>query len=174
MAVIDQLIELFARSIFAKTRALKAYGPDLSKNQRKRLYDSIVADIRNCGGLLFPDVRPVEVSKAAQQKADGLRPPVRLCDETWHTQPRFDPGRKIFHWEHVTTISSIRKMCEEAESEEKIRNILRTRFRIAWILKREDQELKDRGYQSERPDDAYHRAKIELLPSQDRGAGIRE
>jgi hypothetical protein len=82
-------------------------------------------------------------------------------------QPGFDRGQTIFHWEHVTPVSTIQKMCEQAKSEEAILGILKTHLRIAWILKREDDELRLLGYRSNRndPDGTYRDAKIELLKS---------
>jgi hypothetical protein len=90
MAAIDQLLQLFARSIFAKARAL--YRLELTHRQRTRLRKSIAEDIRTCGGL-------------------------------------------------------------------------KARLRIAWILKRENEQLDRLGYRSERvdPEGAYREARIELL-----------
>ncbi len=76
---------------------------------------------------------------------------MKICEQTWHSQSSFDKGRKVFHWEHVDPISDIQKACEAAGSEEAVREILRTRLRIAWILKREDRELARLGFRSQRP-----------------------
>lgn len=158
---IDELLQLFARSIFSKADALT--GLERTKNQRKRIRASITADIRTCGLLIYPDVRSPEVSEAAQLEADQIGKQIRT--RTWYNQNGIDPGRKTFHWEHVDPISCIQKACEEATSEEAILNILKTRLRIAWILKREDAELTRLGYKSKRPDPdkAYCEAKIVLL-----------
>jgi hypothetical protein len=142
MAAIDQLLQLFARSIFPKANALSS--PELPPRQCRRLRRSISEDIRNCGGLMFPDVISPEVSKAAQQEAERIR--IDICTKNWHDQTAFDSGRKTFQWEHVNPGSSIQAMCEQAKSEEAIQEILKTRLRIAWILKREDQELTRLGF----------------------------
>jgi hypothetical protein len=161
MAVIDQLLQLFARAIISKVNALTCL--ELSPNQRRRLRASITAEIRTCGGLIFPDVRSPEVSKAAQEEAERIG--VRICTMNWHDQTAFDSGRKTFHLEHVNPVSCIQEMCELAKSEEAILDILKTRLRIAWILKREDKELTRLGYRSKRvdPDGAYRDTKIVLL-----------
>jgi hypothetical protein len=161
MAVIDQLLRLFARSIFAKAGALKAL--DLTLNQRRRLRWSITVEIRACGGLLYPEILTPEVSKAALEEA--ARMGVRICAHTWNSQSSFDAGRKVFHWEHVNPISCIQKACLEAGSEAAIQEILKTRLRIAWILKREDRELTRLGFRSKRqdPEGAYRAAKIVLV-----------
>jgi hypothetical protein len=161
MAVVDQLLHLFARSIFAKARALSSL--ELTRNQRKRLRASITAEIRACGGLLFPEVLAPEVSEAALQEAERLG--VKICEQTWHSQSSFDAGRKVFHWEHVDPISCIQEACEAAGSEEGVLETLRTRLRIAWILKREDRELTRLRFRSKRPDPerAYRAANIVLV-----------
>lgn len=164
MVVVDQLLKLFAQSIFAKARALKSL--ELTRNQRKRLRASITAEVRACGGLLYPEVRAPEVSEAALQEAQRLG--VRIGEQTWHSQSSFDKGRKVFHWEHVDPISCIQKACEAAGKMEAVLEILRTRLRIAWILKREDRELRRLRFQSQRPDPdaAYRAAKIVLVKRQ--------
>ena len=161
MAAIEELLQLFAQSIFAKAKALKRL--ELSPNQRKRLGRSITDDIRTCGGVIFPDVIPPAVSKAAHQEAERIG--LNICAKAWHDQTAFDKGRKTFHWEHVNPVSSIQKMCEGADSEGTILDILKQRLRIAWILKREDLELRRLGYRSNRPDPegAYRDAKIDFM-----------
>jgi hypothetical protein len=159
--MIDRLLQIFARSILAKVDALR--GRELKPNQRKRLRKSIIEDIRTCGGLIYPDEVLLAVSKAAQQEADRLG--VNISGKTWHDQPTFDPGRKKFHLEHVYAVSAIQKECERAQTEEAILSVLKTRLRIAWILKREDEKLNRLHFRSVRPDPdaAYRAAGIELV-----------
>jgi hypothetical protein len=166
MAVIDQLLQLFARSILAKAAAHRS--PTLTENQRKWLRSSITSEIRHCGLLLYPEVIKPEVSEAALKKADSFRARMKnkdLRNHTWHSQSSFDPGRKHFHWEHMDPISAIQKSCEDAGSEEEIQQILRTRLRIAWILKEEDEKLTKLGFRNNRPDpaSAYQEAGIVLV-----------
>jgi hypothetical protein len=161
VAVVDDLLQILARSIFSKITALQSLK--LTRNQRKRLQDTIAEDIRACGGLLYPEVRRPEVSEAALREAELIS--VDLRAETWHSQSRFDKGRSVFQWEHVDTISGIQKACARCESEQAVLKVLRTRLRIAWILKREDQELSKLGFRSDRPDpeEAYRAAGIVLV-----------
>ena len=161
MPAIDHLLELFARSIFAKVRAMGA--AELTRRQRNRLLLSIDHDIRTCGGLIFPDAQMPEVSRAAQQEAERMG--VDLCTKSWHNQMKFDCGRKTFHWEHVIPVSLTRHKCKEAHSEDEVLALLKTHLRIAWILKREDSELTRLGYRTKRlhPDEAYRHAGIELI-----------
>lgn len=161
MAVVDELLKLFARSVFAKVTALRSLS--LNRNQRKRLRSSITAELRACGGLLYPEVRTPEISVAALREAELIS--VDLRAHTWQSQSQFDKGRRLFHWEHVDPISCIEAACAAAGSEEAVLEILRTRFRIAWILKREDRELTRLGFRSDRPDpeEAYRAAKIVLV-----------
>jgi hypothetical protein len=86
METLDQLLELFARSILAKVNMLKDLK--LGPNQEARLRKSIIEDIRTCGGLIFPDVKSPEVSKAAQQEADRIS--VKICEKNWYDQVAFD------------------------------------------------------------------------------------
>jgi hypothetical protein len=161
VAIVDELLQLFARSIFAKATALKSL--DLTRNQRKRLRSSITAEIRACGGLLYPEVLTPEVSEAALREAELI--PVDLLAQTWYSQSRFDRGRRVFHWEHMDPISCIQEACAAAGSEQTVLEIMRTRLRIAWILKREDRELTRLGFRSDRPDPegAYRAANIVLV-----------
>jgi hypothetical protein len=108
-----------------------------------------------------------EVGEAALQEADRIQ--VQIFAQTWHSQSSFDIGRRVFHWEHVNPISCIQEGCEEAGSEEAILEILKTRLRIAWILKREDRELTRLRFRSKRPDPeaAYRAAKIVLVKRQE-------
>jgi hypothetical protein len=144
VAVVDELLQLFARSIFAKAAALRSLDP--KPNHRRRLRSTITAEIRACGGLLYPEVLKPEVSEAAFREAELI--PVDLRAQTWHSQSRFDRGRRVFHREHVDPISCIQEACEGAESEQAVLEFLRTRLRIAWILKREDRELTRLGFQA--------------------------
>jgi hypothetical protein len=162
MSDVDQLLQIFARSIFAKVGALKSL--DLTPNQHKRLQASIKEDVRACGGFLFPDVRAPEVSEAALREAKR-RKVENIHEKTWHSQSSFDAGRKTFHWEHVDPVSAIQEATEAAVSEKQVFEILNRRLRIAWILKKEDKKLKKLGFRSKRPDPeaAYLAAKIVLV-----------
>src|SRR5437016_1886677 len=108
MAAIDQLLQVFARSIVAKANALCSLRGELRPNQVARLRRSITDDIRTCGALIFPDVISPEVSKAALQEAERIG--VNLYTSNWRNQTAFDSGRRTFQWEHVNPISSIQEM----------------------------------------------------------------
>jgi len=153
MVTLDDLLKLFAQSIHAKATALRTL--ELTASQRARLRESISDDIKKCTNFI-----PPEVSVAAHDEAQPLG--VDLSTKNWHDQPSFDAGREIFHFEHIVPVSAIRTMCESAESADATFSVLRTKLRVAWILKREDLELTRLGYRSERadPDAAYEHAKI--------------
>jgi integrase/recombinase XerD len=84
----------------------------------------------------------------------------------WHDQPSFDAGREIFHFEHVVPVSAVRTACCHQNSEGAVFAILKSRLRVAWILKSEDAELTRLGHRSNRPDPdaAYRNAGIRLVP----------
>jgi hypothetical protein len=148
----------FARSLRAKARLLHA---GLTPRQDARLRESLSDDIENCD-IVTPDLRPPEVSAAALAAApEGIV----LYREAWHSQPRFDPGRAVFHVEHVVPVRSLREDCIAATTEDAVVGVL-AGIRVAWILKSEDRELSRLGYRTlrDRPDEAYREAGIELVP----------
>jgi hypothetical protein len=160
-----QLVELatpFAESMRAKARLLHP-TMGLTERQIRGVKESISEDFKKLGDVLFPEVRPFEVSRAAAKKARELN--VDLQTHGWHSQARFDKNRRIFHIEHVTPVGALRTACIEAGSVDDIVAVIRTRFRLAWILKEEDARLTQLGFRSKRlnPDQAYQKAGIELL-----------
>jgi hypothetical protein len=162
MATIDELLRPFAKSIRSKVVALNALKLRLLPHQRACILESISDDIKKCTNFISPGL-----SQAAQKEAERLG--VDLRSLNWHDQPRFDPGRKMFQWEHILPVKSIRKKCFDQPFEKNIFKILKRNLRVAWILKIEDAELTRRGYRTDRrnlPDAyrAYKQAKIVLLP----------
>ena len=158
MAIIDELLMTFARSISCKVAALNNF--DLTSNQSARIRESISDDIKKCTNFITP-----EVSRAAHEEA--VRLGVDLLSKNWHDQARFDPKRKTFHFEHVLPVSVIRDLCQAVKTENAIYDLLKTRLRVAWILKSEDAELTRLGFRSKRadPEGAYRDAGIQLLRS---------
>ena len=145
----------FALAIWAKADALRV--TDLGLRERQRVLESISYDIRKYSDLAIP-----QVSLAAQVEAGRLG--VNLRDMRWQDQPRFDPGRQTFQWEHVETIGAIRNKCLAASSAQEIEKHLDD-IRVAWILKSEDRRLTEGGYRTTRvdPDEAYREAGITLV-----------
>lgn len=155
----DDLVAPFAEAIYAKSRWLAKWDVQLDMKRRARLLESISDDIKKVGNFL-----PHHVSEAAASWAEDLK--VDLSQMTWHDQPSFDAGREWFHVEHMVPVSDIRKVCFEASSVGEIVEILKTKLRVVWILKEEDDRLTQRGYRSKRvnPEQAYKEAGIELRP----------
>lgn len=155
-ATIPELLRPFARSIYAKASALKDLN--LEKSQRARLLEAISDDIKKCTNFISP-----EVSRAALNEAARLT--VDLRSKNWHNQRQFDPDRKMFHFEHILPVSAMRQACLDECSEASILDILKTRLRVAWILKTEDAKLTRLGYRSKRddPDAVYSEVGIELV-----------
>ncbi|WP_437956632.1 hypothetical protein WME76_35380 [Sorangium sp. So ce119] len=160
MATIDELLKPFACSLYAKACTLSSV--ELSPSQRARLLESMSDDIKKCTNFIEP-----EVSEAALAEAEHLR--VDLRAKNWHDQPSFDATREIFHFEHVVPVSVIRTACCGQNSETAVLAVLKSRLRVAWILKSEDSELTRLGHRSNRPDPdgAYHKAGIRLVPRRD-------
>jgi hypothetical protein len=153
---IRDLLWPFARSISAKVSALNEL--ELSRTQRARLLESISDDIKKSSNFMMPQASRAALNEAAAQGID-------LYAMGWHDQPRFDPGKTTFHLEHVVPVSAIRKECIEAQSEKAIVEVLLSRLRVAWVLKREDHILTGLGFRHKRddPDAAYKEAGIELV-----------
>lgn len=162
MASTDDLLKPFASSIYVKASTLKSV--ELSSSQRARLRESISDDIKKCTNFIEP-----EVSEAALAEAEHLQEDLRT--KNWHDQPSFDAGREIFHFEHVVPVSAIREACCAENSEGGVLAVLKSRLRVAWILKSEDAELTRLGHRINRPDpdEAYRKAKIRLMPRRDKG-----
>jgi hypothetical protein len=152
MVSLKQLLEPFAQSIFAKTTAIHIL--DLERKTKARFLESISDDIKKCSNF----VRPL-VSKNAQEASVKYK--FNLCVMNWHDMKSAD--RKIFHFEHVNTVSSLRAACCEAHSIESILEILLSNISIAWILKEEDARLTSNGYKSKRPKNAYDLVGIKLV-----------
>lgn len=150
-----ELLDAFAESIWAKARVAREVGLEI--RERRRLLESISEDIKK-----YTDLLPPQVSVAALSEAE--RRGVDLRQMAWHDQPRFDPGRQVFAWEHALPVGRIRDLCLLASSSSAIAEILET-ARVAWILKEEDRRLTNLGYRAVRPDPeaAYREAGITLV-----------
>ncbi|HVT90299.1 MAG TPA: hypothetical protein VHD56_15715 [Tepidisphaeraceae bacterium] len=153
----DIAFEAFAASICVKFSAFERLSPGDTK-ARCRLLESISDDIKKCSNLTRPRISQKALDKC---KALGIE---NLQDKDWHDQPKFDPGRKIFRWEHFNPVSAIREKCH-AKSEQEIFEILKKGILVVWILKEEDKELTRQGRRIDRPDPeaAYRDAKIVIV-----------
>lgn len=152
----EAVLKAFAEAIHAKAALLQR--KTLPPAYRARVREAISDDLKKVSNLVVP-----EASKKALREARTLG--VDLYAMTWHDQPSFDGGRDVFHLEHVRPVSVLRGECLASASANEIIEILRTRLRVAWILKAEDNELTRLGYRSVRPDPdkAYREAKIALI-----------
>ncbi|WP_129305283.1 hypothetical protein [Streptomyces sp. L2] len=159
----EYLCRPFAQGLLDKARALAEL--DLNQHQRARLRESVSVDVRKLCDLLVPDARLPEVSTAAAESAAGLG--VDLRRETWHSQPKFDPGRARFHYEHMNPVGEIVSRLGAVECAGDVVALISESLRLAWITKEEDRRLTALGFRQRRPDPAaaYARAGITLLPT---------
>lgn len=112
-------------------------------------------------------VRPeVSVGAAAAAAKLGLND---LTHYTWHDQVSRmgDPGRQIFHWEHVLPVAEVKRrlLDPSIQTVEQVLAIIKF-VDIAWILKDEDLALTAKGFSHRRPDnpwDAYSSANIAMV-----------
>lgn len=151
-------------AVSVHTKALSLQLGLLTPVQQRRLRESISYDIRKCSDILCPDFIPFKVSRAAHEIVAPLG--VDLTNEIWHTQPRFDPGRQLVHFEHYYPIGHVAKVCIQASSSAEVLRKIVALTQIVWITKDEDWALRQLGFASNRPDPAvaYAAAGIELLP----------
>ena len=150
-------IRTFAESIFIKCSAINRGC--LETKEISKIRESISTDIQKYGDLI-----PVSlISQRAYEQAKAIN--LSLKDMTWHNQIKFDPGRKIFQYEHMMPVNELRKLCLQRSDVKSTIRLLREQHLVAWILKEEDQEITRLGYKQNRPDPqkAYREAGIKLI-----------
>ena len=154
----------FARGIHGLLLALEDPALELNKHQAARIREAVSVSLRKVCDVLVPDARHPEVSVAAEQRAASLG--VDLRTQTWQTQTKFDPGRILFHYEHMRPIVAIRIALGSATTPDEVVETIRRELRLAWITKEENLRLTSLGYNSVRPDPdaAYADAGITLVP----------
>ena len=155
----DDLARPFARAIDAKRQLLHLA---LSPRQRAAVLASMSVDIRKYCDVASPRFLVPRVSAASAAAASRLG--VDLCQQVWQDQHAFDPGRTVFHLEHVVPVQSLRTSCLSAADVDGVLRVLQA-AQVAWILKSEDRELTRLGFRARRssPEQAYEAAGIELL-----------
>jgi hypothetical protein len=159
----SDLVRPFAEAIAALSGARLNGSLGLTNFQDARFREAISTMIRKASDVVYPAVLVPEVSVAANAAAAELG--IDLRQETWHSQKKFDPGYKVFHYEHMRPVGAILTMASEADSVDTIVNVLRTELKVAWITKEEDKALRALGFAAKRPDPdaAYEAAGIYLL-----------
>lgn len=159
----DPLVRPFAVAIHALTSARLDDSVEMSSFQDARYREAISTLIRKACDIIYPALRVPEVSVAARAAAASLG--IDLRRETWHSQKKFDPGYKVFHYEHMQPVGAILAFASQADSIDGVLETLRTKLRLAWITKEENKALNDLGFATRRPnpDEAYEAAGIELM-----------
>lgn len=151
MKVKNTMLHMFADNIRLKVKALEKTK---TKYEASVIKSSIHSDIRKYSDLLMP-----LQSEAAFYESQKLK--IDLTQKNWHNQLSFDPGRKTFHFEHMTPVNHLTDLC--IEKPEEIEKILDSCI-VVWILKSEDKVLNDLGFRKKRfdPEEVYKKAKIFL------------
>lgn len=124
----------------------------------------VSVDIRKLCDISVPAIILPEVSESAANLAAELG--VDLRAQTYQAQPKFDLGRSVFHYEHMTPVASVVAAVRNAGTIDEVVGILESGIRVAWITKDENKQLNALGYANHRPDPdaAYKEAGITLLP----------
>ena len=152
------LVGAFAEGMFPKVEWLRR-GTG-TRGQASAVRASLTQEIRKLCDALAPEcLRPL-VSQRATDAAQAIG--VVLAEQTWQTQTTFDPGRRVFHLEHVVPVESVRARAIEAASPKDIVRVLQG-IRIAWILKEENAELTRLGYRVRRPNPAAAYAEADIV-----------
>ena len=159
----DELVRPFAEAIFALSRARSNDSLGLTGFQDARFREAIATLIRKACDVIYPAILVAEVSVAANAAAEDLG--VDLHRETWQSQKKFDPGYKVFHYEHMLPVGAIVAIAAKADSIDSVVKMLRAELRLAWITKEENKALNALGFTTKRPnpDEAYRAAGIELI-----------
>jgi hypothetical protein len=137
------------------TVSSKCYS-EFSIESERKLTKKLIGEILR----KYCDQKPVDfVSAKAKEVAEQLG--IDLFEQNWHSQNKFDPGRKTFHLEHKTTIHDITMDIIDGK------DVLNTIGRIqhGWILKDEDKNLNTSGKRKVRKDHdaAYNEAGIDVI-----------
>ncbi len=100
--------------------------------------------------------------RGASVAAQKIAAPIDLRTMKWSQQSKFDPGRKLFIFEHQFTVNDMVASC--IKNPEKCLEVLKS-TRIVWITRAENRRLSALGYTTTRPDPdtAYREAEIELF-----------
>ena len=158
-ATLRQVAEPFALAMAHKAQALVSL--ELTRTQAAALSKSMSEDVRKFHDAVVPALIPYDISEAAA--AVAAERGLDLAALTYGGQPKADPRREAFHYEHMVTISTIVAKARALADVEAIIDLLCS-SRVAWITKAENGELTRRGYNSRRddPDAAYAEAGIRL------------
>ena len=141
-------------------RALQELATQHSLTSVKKEKSHLKAMINKCIRIVDDSYIINKASRAAAHVADGMG--LDLTKMSWVNQTRFDPGRKLFVFEHKTPINTlVQKMIENPND---VLNILNN-MEIVWITREEDATLNALGYRKNRSDHdaAYKEAGIEII-----------
>lgn len=159
-ATLRQVAEPFALAMAHKAQALVSL--ELTRTQAAALSKSMSEDVRKFHDAVVPALIPYEISEAAA--AVAAERGLDLAALTYGGQPKADPRREAFHYEHMVTISTIVAKARALADVEAIIDLL-CPSRVAWITKAENDALTQGGFASERrdPDAAYAEVGIRLI-----------
>lgn len=126
---------------------------------RRHMRVQISKAIRNATD--HPDFK-LRVSAAAKLLAEEKGIDIGSMNYDNQVQKRFDPGRKLFAYEHMVPVKNM--MHAVIASPSKAEEVLRS-AKIVWVTRDENDRLNDLGYAHNRPDpeDCYAEAGIQVL-----------
>ena len=154
MSNIKIIRETLSKAMFEKVQTFNSSEDKIVKRVMKQTMNF---DIR-----VFSEYIGSSESTAVKLKKEELG--ISDVTFTWSNQTKYDPGRKVFHFEHFNTVKSIILKCLECKDAKELETVLEENIKIAWILKEEDRRLTTLGFRSNRdnPEEAYRNAGIEI------------
>jgi hypothetical protein len=141
-------------------KVLKELATQHSLASVKKEKSHLKAMITKCIRIVDDSCTIDRASRAAARVADGRG--LDLSKMTWVNQTRFDPGRKLFVFEHKTPINTlVQQMIDSPDDPLSVLND----SEIVWITREEDATLNSLGYRKNRSDHdaAYKEAGIDII-----------
>ncbi len=106
---VEDVARPFAEALQALATGYNALSESLQAKQRTAWRGGMAQLVRKYHDIVIPAYSSVLVSEAALHAARQRQ--IDLYRMDWSQQPRFDPGRTVFHLEHVVTVATVVQRC---------------------------------------------------------------
>jgi hypothetical protein len=160
---VEDVARPFAQALHALATGYRQLSEPLQPRQRTAWRGAMSQMVRKYYDVVIPAYSSIQVSEGALKEAHRRK--VDLFRADWSQQPRFDPGRSVFHLEHVVTVATVVQRCLTGTESDALETLTGDALRVAWILKDENRRLDALGVRTVRPDpgESYRAAGIVLL-----------
>jgi hypothetical protein len=166
VAAVQAMAAPFSRALYELGSGYNSLPSELQA-KRAAWTGAMAQLVRKYHDLVFPKYAGFLASEAAL--AEARERGLDLYAMTWRQQEKHDPKRRVFHLEHVVTVSAVVSRCFTDTEEQIFDLIAGESLQLAWILKKEDKRLNELGVRSLRPDpmESYRQAGIVLVRHSD-------